>query len=290
MRSCNRDGVWDLKGTTYTVIQQPYFYETVLFQLSMAALFVLALGVAYHFRVRQIAASINARFDERLAERTRIARDFHDTLMQTIQGSKMVADTALENSNSPERMKYAMERLSKWLGQAIQEGRQALSSLRSSTTERNDLAEAIGRAGEECRLQRAMEFRLTLEGTGTEMHPIVRDEVYRIAYEAIRNACNHSGATALTVELSYLNDLLLRVCDNGRGFEAAAAAERAPGHYGLLGMYERAARIRGRLTISSSPAGGTQVELKVPRRVAFPAPPGRLVAFRRRWRRLLGGE
>jgi signal transduction histidine kinase len=288
MRSCNRDGVWDLNGTTYTVVQQPYFYETTLFRLAMAGLFVLALAAAYQIRVRQIAAGMNARFDERLAERTRIARDFHDTLLQTIQGSKMVADNALKESDNPERMKHAMDRLSTWLGQAMQEGRQALSSLRNSTTERNDLAEAIQRAGDECRFQRAVEFRLTLEGSGMEMHPIVRDEVYRIGYEAIRNACNHSEATALTVELSYLRDLVLRVRDNGRGFESGAAPEKKPGHYGLVGMYERAARISGKLTIASSPGGGTVVELVVPRRIVFPDSPGRLARLRRRWRRLVG--
>ncbi len=111
-------------------------------------------------------------------------------------------------------------------------------------------------------------FDLSVEGSSKRMHPIARDEVYRIGYEAIRNACNHS--TRLAVKISYLRDLALQVQDNGKGFEpSAVGSETGRGHFGLSGMYERAARIRGKLTISSSPGGGTRVELIVPRSVVF---------------------
>jgi signal transduction histidine kinase len=126
-----------------------------------------------------------------------------------------------------------------------------------------------------------------VEGSGLEMHPIVRDEVYRIASEAIRNACSHSGASRLAVELSYVDGLVLRVRDNGNGFNSEGGAENTAGHFGLVGMYERAARIRGKLTVSSSPGAGTQVELIVPRSVVFPReqPAGRLEKIRRFWKR-----
>ncbi len=168
-------------------------YQTVWFKF----LYALGAGVLlwglYRLRLRQMAAAMGARFDERLAERTRIACDFHDTLLQTLQGSKLVADDAIAQHSDPAKTKRALVLLAGWLGQAIQEGREALSSLRSSTTEDNDLSAALRRAGEESRLLRPIEFDLSVEGTSKQMHPIARDEVYRIGCEAIRNACNHSG-------------------------------------------------------------------------------------------------
>jgi len=184
----------------------------------------------------------------------------------------MVADDALEEDADPIRMRHALERLSAWLAQAMQEGRSALNSLRSSTTERNDLAHALQRAGEELLFQHSIEFSLSVEGSSREMHPIVRDEVYRIAYEAIRNACAHSEASRLRVELSYVGNLTLCVRDNGKGIDPDVAAKGKGGHFGLIGMYERASRVRGKLTLSSSAGIGTEVELVVPHKIAFQQP------------------
>jgi signal transduction histidine kinase len=267
--ACNNDGVWNEAGAAWTFIVTPAFYQTYWFKALCVLAAALLLAGAYQLRIRQIAAALNARFDERLAERTRLAREFHDTLLQTIQGSKMVADDALKHNSDAARLQHAMERLSEWLGQAIEEGRAALSSLRSSTTERNDMAEALRRAGEECQFQRAIDFVLTVQGATREMHPIVRDEVYRIGYEAIRNACVHSEGIRLNVELSYVDDLVLRVCDNGRGIDPELAANGKGRHFGVTGMYERASRLRGRLTISGSPGSGTEVKLVVPDSIAF---------------------
>jgi len=257
------------------VTQLPYFYQTRVFQFGSGALLIMLLVGVYQLRVRQIAAAMNTGFDERLAERTRIARDFHDTLLQTIQASKLVADDALATNTDPGPSRDALSLLSSWLGQATEEGRSALNSLRSSTAEGNDLAEAFRRAGEECSFQLQIEFAVSVEGSRREMHPIVRDEVYRIGFEAIRNACAHSGAERVMVELSYLDNLVLRIRDNGKGIDPNVAAKGRAGHFGLVGMYERAARIKGKLTISSSFGVGTAVELVVPRNIVFPANPRR---------------
>jgi len=271
MRARNRDGIWDRAGRVYMITQLPYFYQTRVFQFGSGVLLIMLLVGAYQFRVRQIAGAMNTRFDERLTERTRIARDFHDTLLQTIQASKLVADDALATNTDPGPSRDALSLLSGWLGQATEEGRSALNSLRSSTVEGNDLAEAFRRAGEECSSQRQIEFAVSVEGSGREMHPIVRDEVYRIGFEAIRNACAHSGADRVALELSYLENLVLRIRDNGKGIAPDVAAKGRAGHFGLVGMYERAARIKGKLTISSSFGAGTEVELVVPRSIVFPA-------------------
>jgi signal transduction histidine kinase len=220
-------------------------------------------------RVRQISRAIGARFDERLAERTRMARDLHDTFLQTIQGSKLVVDHALKPSADPSGMRGALEQLSVWLERATQEGRTALNSLRTATAQTNDLAEALRRVTKDDLIPSSMAVTFSVVGDASEMHPIVRDEIYRIGYEAIRNACMHSGASQLDVELRYAHDLVLRVSDNGMGIDPAIADEGKGGHFGLQGMRERAARIAGNLTLGSSSNSGTEIKLVVPGDIVF---------------------
>jgi signal transduction histidine kinase len=114
-----------------------------------------------------------------------------------------------------------------------------------------------------------MAVTFSVVGDAREMHPIVRDEIYRIGYEAIRNAFAHSSASRLDVELSYANDLALRVSDSGTGIDPAIADTGKEGHFGLQGMRERAARIGGKLTIVSSTNSGTEIKLMVPGNIIF---------------------
>jgi signal transduction histidine kinase len=166
-------------------------------------------------------------------------------------------------------MRRALERLSVWLGRATEEGRAALNSLRTTTTQTNDLAEALRRVTENGLIPSSMAVTFSVVGDAREMHPIVRDEIYRIGYEAIRNAFVHSSASRLEVELRYTNDLALRVSDNGTGIDPAIAATGRDGHFGLQGMRERAARIGGKLTIVSSANSGTDIKLIVPGAAIF---------------------
>jgi signal transduction histidine kinase len=212
---------------------------------------------------------IDLRLEERVNERTRITRELHDTFLQTIQGSKLVADDALEPSTDPIRMRRAMEQLSVWLAQAMQEGRTALNSLRTTTTQTNDLAEDLRSVTEDGVIPSSMAVTFSVIGDAREMHPIVRDEIYRIGYEAIRNACTHSGASQLQVELRYARDLTLRVGDNGTGIDPAVADRGKDGHFGLQGMRERAARIGGKLKLGSSSGSGTEIKLTVPGGIIF---------------------
>ncbi len=269
VRACNSDGVWGRAGIVYYITQQPYFYETNLFRLAILAIFGLLLASAYRLRLRRLTAEINARLDERVLERTRLARELHDTLLQTIQGSKMVADAGLDDPADPARLYHALERVSNWLAQATREGREALIALRSSTTQHNDLAEALKRAGENCILQNSMTFALSVQGIAREMHPVVRDEVYLIGYEAMRNAFLHSRGTRVDVELSYARDLVVRVRDNGIGINQEVVVKGKKGHFGVAGMRERADRIGAKLRFNSTSAG-TEVELIVPGNLTFP--------------------
>ena len=270
--ACNNDGVWNEEGDTLDFAVSPAWYQTNRFLCLCLVTTIFIFWALYRLRVRQVARTISARFDERLAERTRLAREIHDTLVQTIQGSKMVADDALDEATDFPRMRQAMERLSVWLGQATDEGRAALNSLRTSTTQTNDLAESFRRALNECRIQGFPDAVFVAEGKATEMHPIVRDEIYRIGYEAIRNACQHSEGTRLEVQLSYLQDLTLRITDNGKGIASDVAAQGKDGHYGLQGMRERASRISGSLSLKTSADSGTEIELIVPGHIVFRSP------------------
>jgi signal transduction histidine kinase len=267
--ACNSSSIWNEEGASMDFSIAPAWFQTIWFRALCAASVFLIVWATYQLRVRQVARAIGARFDERLAERTRIARELHDTFLQTIQGSKLVADDALDASTDPVRMRRAMEQLSVWLGRATDEGRTALNSLRTSATEKNDLAEAFRRATKECHMQSSMKASLSVVGDANEMHPIVRDEVYRIGYEAIRNACVHSQASQMQVELTYAQDLSLCVRDNGVGLDPAVADRGKDGHFGLQGMRERAARIAGKLTVVSSAASGTKIKLVVPGSIIY---------------------
>ena len=265
----NNDGVWNEQGAALDIVIAPAWYQTSAFLVLSVATGAVAMWALYQLRMRQVARSLNARFDERLAERTRMARDLHDTLLQTVQGSKMVADNALNRPEDAVGMQRAMEQVSGWLGQASTEGRAAVNALRASTTETNDLAEALQRAIEDCRRQGSMQAFLSVAGDAREMHPVVRDEVYRIGYEAIRNACTHSGGSRLEVGLTYAQDLTVRVSDDGVGIDPALAADGREGHFGLQGMRERAARIGAALTVVSSANAGTEIKVMVPGRAIF---------------------
>ncbi|UWZ85241.1 sensor histidine kinase [Occallatibacter riparius] len=264
----NNDGVWNERGAMLAFSIAPTWYQTRAFQAACVVLAALIVWLIYRLRVRYVAKSIAARFDERLAERTRIARDLHDTLLQTIQGSKLVADDALDMPSEPIRMRKALEQLSRWLQQAGQEGRAALNSLRGPVTSADDLSDALKRALE-ATPHDSLATTFSVHGNIRQLHPIVRDEVYRIGQEAIRNAHAHSGGTHLDVQLRYMDDLSLRIADDGPSATASNFSEDKEGHYGLKGMRERASRIGARLTIAGNAGCGTEVCVVVPGGIAF---------------------
>lgn len=268
----NDDGVWNEQGTILDFSVAPAWFQTIWFRVLCLAAATFMIWSIYHLRVQQVARTMSARFDERLAERTRLARELHDTFLQTIQGSKLVADDALERTDDPIQTRRALQKLSQWLARAMDEGRAALHSLRTSATEMNDLTSAFQRALEDCHGQASRQTAFSVRGDAREMHPLVRDEVYRIGYEAIRNACVHSTANRVDVVLSYATDLSLEVRDNGIGIDPVIAKAGKEGHFGLQGMRERASRIGARLTIASSANLGTEVRVVVPGRVVFRKP------------------
>jgi signal transduction histidine kinase/ligand-binding sensor domain-containing protein len=268
--ACNESGLWNDAGTTWNFSIAPAWFQTAWFRSSAVAGTLLTFWLLYRLRLRQIAMAMTARFEERVAERSRLAGELHDTVLQSVQAVKMIADNVrLEHGDDPARLREAIDRISEWLAQATTEARTALNALRTSTVQRNDLGEAFERTAETFGLNTQMSFVLSIDGEPKDLHPIVRDEIYRIGNEAIRNAHLHSKASRLEVNLSYRHDFILRVRDNGDGIDPNVATSGKPGHFGLPGMRERAERIHGTVRVMSRTGAGTEIELIVPGNAAF---------------------
>ena len=144
----NNDGVWNETGAVLAFTVLPAWYQTSWFRVLVVTSLAGALALFYRLHVRRVTAELAARFDERLAERTRLARELHDTLVQTVQGSRMVALHAVAHADDPAGTRRDLERLSGWLDQAVQEARAALNALRASDLDANDLAAAFRRMAE----------------------------------------------------------------------------------------------------------------------------------------------
>ncbi len=243
-----------------------------------AVVFVLDLTE----RKRAQDALFSATLEARVGERMRIARELHDTLLQNFHGLLLRFQAALGLLPSqPERAKENLQQAMDLAEQAITEGRDAVQGLRASVVETNDLAVALetfgaglatGQSGAD-----TATVTVEVEGAPRTLHPILRDEIYRVGCEALRNAFRHASARRIEVELRYdARQLRLRVRDDGKGIDPAYLGEKGrAGHFGLNGMLERAQLIAGTLTIRSAPGGGTDVELIIPAARAYTPSPAR---------------
>jgi signal transduction histidine kinase len=269
----NRDGVWNKAGATVSFVILPVFYQTRWFELLCLLAAAGILWLLYAMRLRQVASHLQARLEERLEERERIARDLHDTLLQGIHSASMqlyVADQRLPE-DSP--VKPLVQRVVRLMTEVSQEGRNALKSLRPSHPESDALENALSRVLEEVNTQEHIDFRVTAEGAAQLLHPIIRDEVYRIGREALLNAFRHSSAKRIEVEVEYSRDLRLRVRDDGCGIDAQTLRTGREGHWGLATMRERAEKIGARFEVLSRADAGTEVEISIPGKVAFESTP-----------------
>lgn len=274
----NGDNLWNEAGAVMSVDVPPAFNQTTWFRAACVAAFLATLWALYRLRLHQIAKGFNARLEERVAERTRIARDLHDTLLQSFQGLLLRFQTvsALLETR-PADAKEILTNAIDQTAQAITEGREAVQGLRVSAVEPSDLARAIKALGEELAAvassATSVGLQVGVEGTPRTLHPIVRDEVYRIASEALRNAFQHAEAKQIEVELRYdKRRFQLRIRDDGKGIDPNfLTAEGREGHFGLHGMRERAKLIGGKLTVWTALDSGTEIELNIPAARAYGA-------------------
>jgi signal transduction histidine kinase/ligand-binding sensor domain-containing protein len=285
----NNSGVWNEEGATLDFVIPPMWYQTNWFRVACLAAFALLLWALYRLRVRQLAYQFNMRLEERVSERTRIARDLHDTLLQSFQALLPRLQAAIYKlPESAVEARKTLEVAVDQASEAITEGRDAVQGLRASTVEQNDLALAIRTVGEELASaennRSSPEFNVVVEGTSRNLHPILRDEVYRLAAEALRNAFRHAAAQKVEVEIRYdERHFRLRVRDDGKGIgDEVLRAEEREGHYGLPGMKERAGLVGGKLTIWSEVDNGTEIELVIPASRAYAQPTRRLWKFGKR--------
>jgi ligand-binding sensor domain-containing protein/signal transduction histidine kinase len=273
LRGSNREGVWSHSELTVPIRVLPAWFQTLAFK-ALAGLALLGLlAMLYQLRIRSIEKSLQERHLTRLAERERIARELHDTLLQGVQGLILRVQAVIGriSQGDPARALILAEQALSRADGVLVEGRNRIKDLRTTANDEPDLPLALAAEGEQLVLTHPAQFRTSTEGAHRDLHPMVREEVFQIAREALGNAFRHSGAQHIEAEISYGEAVLdVRIRDDGRGIGAAVLeAGEAPGHFGLLGMRERAGKIPAQLKIWSKPGAGTEIHLQVPAEVAY---------------------
>ena len=274
--AANNSGVWNEQGEVLEFSIAPAYYQTAWFRALCAAGGLGLLWAGYQVRVRQLHHRFEMALEARVSERTRIARELHDTLLQSFHGLLLRFQTVSHLwAERPELAKEKLDSAINPAASAITEGRNAVQGLRESTVGTSDIADAINTLGAELAAapgdRPAPAFHVTVEGEPRPLHPILRDDIYKITAEALRNAFRHAEATDVDVEIRYdRQQFRLRVQDDGKGFdEALLPRQAAAGHYGVPGMRERAVLMGGTLTVWSKEGAGTAVELCIPSRSAY---------------------
>lgn len=277
VRASNGDGVWDRQGIVYRVTQEPFFYETATFRILMIVVGCILPTGAYRFRLRQESARIKMRLEERGAERERIARDLHDTLLQSFQGS--LFEVLAARNLFPRRPDDAMHTLDEAIRSAraaIAEGRDAILNLRSNSATANGLVQQFAAVGQELSGVAASDggspaVRVTVEGTPRDLGIVLQDELYGIGREILRNAFHHARARKIEIEIRYdAQEFRIRFRDDGIGIDPKVLEEGArPGHWGLPGVRERAKAVGAQLDFWSEVGVGTEVQVTVSASVAY---------------------
>jgi signal transduction histidine kinase len=205
-----------------------------------------------------------------MEERTRIAQELHDTLLQTFLSASMQLSVALDGVPPDSLVKPLLDRILRIMNQGIEEGRNTIQDLRSSDSSTLDLVVSLSGVQQELAVKPDVDFRVVVVGRQQPMRPAIRHEIYRIGREALVNAFCHSRAKRVEFEIEYADSgFRMRIWDNGCGIDPHVLRDGRDGHWGLAGMRERATRIGGILKISSSAADGTEVQLSIPGALAF---------------------
>ncbi len=271
----NSDGVWNDSAAKLDFSVAPAYYQTNWFRALCAAVFLSMLWAAYQLRVRQLRWEFNTAIEARVSERTRIARELHDTLLQSLQALLFQYQAARNLfAAGSERAMHVLDTSLDRTEQAIAESRDAIRDIRSDNVAQNALPELLTRAGNELAQSLADQdvptFGLTVEGERRTLTPIIREETYRIALELLRNAFRHAQAHRIETEIRYDGDMLrLRIRDDGKGMDLKILQGDGSGHWGLRGIRERAERIGAHLDLWSEAGAGTEFQLTVPAGIAY---------------------
>jgi signal transduction histidine kinase len=270
VRAANNDGVWNTVGASLQLTIAPTFVQSRPFWILCLLAALLVLWLLYSMRLRQISARLSDRSEARLAERERIARDLHDTLLQGFQGLilrfQAVANRLPPGAHGREMINEVLERAD----DVIIEGRDRVRSLRSVHSDVH-LADIFSTSAQRLGLEPAIKFDLTVEGSAHDLDPTVVDEIANIGNEALFNSFRHAQATRVGVTIAYApRTLRVLFSDDGVGIdpEILVMGNRED-HFGLTGMRERAKRIHATFSLRSQPGAGTLIEVTVPAAVAY---------------------
>lgn len=286
------DGAWNGTEASLAFAVEPALWQTRWFQASLATLALVMAWGLYRLRLRQMSRQMRTRFEERLAERTRIAQELHDTLLQGFISASMQLHVAADAVPAESPARKSLDGVHALMRRVIDQGRQAVNGLRAEPESGVTLDEAFARLPVELAPASSVEYDIQVVGDRRALHPLVHDGVYRIGREAVVNAYRHADAKRIEVALEYgSSEFRLRVRDDGRGIDEPVRRAGRVGHWGLTGMRERADDIGARLTLWSQVPVGTGVELAIPNGVAYrPATPRRGSWFNRLTGRQASGE
>ena len=279
--AANADGVWNDQGATVAFVIPPTFVQSGWFAAACGVLALLLLWLAYRLRVAQVANRIRSRLEERLGERERIARELHDTLLQSVQGLVLrfqsVANKMPAEAVSKEQLESALKRAD----EVIAEGRNRVQDLRAAHGS-GDLAELLKEHAIGAGFEPAIPIRIVAEGRARAVDPLVAVELARIADEALFNVARHARATSVDITIRFgSHQLAVEVRDDGVGIpDDVLERGEKPGHFGLIGMRERAERIGGSFSIDSRPGLGCAVTIGLPARLAYSDKPRRSLCAR----------
>jgi signal transduction histidine kinase/ligand-binding sensor domain-containing protein len=279
--AANEDGVWNEQGASLRIDVAPAFYQTAWFAVLLAVLFAGVVWTLVVSRVHRIEHQLRERLHERHSERERIARELHDTLLQSIQGLMMRFQAVANRVPQDDPLRTSMERALDRAELALVEARDRVRDLRDHLGDTVALDVGLLELARAYAEEHAVPVTVEATPVWRGMDPLARDELYGIAREAVHNAVAHAEASRIRVAL-YRDgaEVVLDIHDDGQGIAPAILASGRPGHWGLRGMRERAENMGGTTAITSSPASGTQVEVRVPLARVMPLP-----AWWRRWMR-----
>jgi len=272
VQSATRQGVWNEPGLVLGITILPPWWDTFWFRLLCIVVSVNILWTLYLVRLKQMEAEIRARIEERLGERERIARELHDTLLQGIQGLILRFQAVAERIPVSEPTRKMIEKVLDRADEVLVQGRDRVKNLRLNA-QMKTLREALTDVIKDLAVSKGVEFSVVVEGDVRKLNPLVRDEAYWIGHEALLNALHHARAKRIEVEIAYdPSHLRLRFRDDGSGIDPKIIeAGGKPGHWGMRGMRERAAKIGAHLETWSRPGAGTELELRIPGSVAYSA-------------------
>jgi ligand-binding sensor domain-containing protein/signal transduction histidine kinase len=267
----NNNGIWNEAGTYIDFTIAPAYYQTTWFRIGAVIVVLFGLGAIYQMRLRQTARQVHGRMEERLEERERIARDLHDTLLQSVQGLILKFHAVSKQIPKDTPAYDALEKTLDHADEVLAEGRDRIRNLRVKSASLSDLPAAFRSIAKETSAGRDAVFKIVVEGHVRDLHPLVLEESYSIGREAIINALTHSDGSHVEAQIIYdSRQFCVRVRDDGRGIDdKILEAGGRSGHWGLQGMHERAQKIGGQLKFWSRQDTGTEVELTVPAATAY---------------------